>query len=158
MKPGELFVVRNVANLVPKFDPSSHNGAIAAIEFAIQGLGVKNIVVQGHALCGGVNAYLNPSTIPPRTPVLTNWCSTLLKPAEEAIRSHKGADHTIGQLEMELGSVEQSLEHLKEFPLVKELLAEQKIELYGAWFDVASGDLSTFNPAAEKKEWIHLHQ
>merc|ERR1712065_875 len=115
MDPGELFVVRNVANLVPKFDPSSHNGAIAAIEFAIQGLGVSNIVVMGHGKCGGVNAYLNPSTIPPRTPVLTNWCSTLLKPAEAKIRDEKGADYQIDQQEMELKSVETSLDHLAEF-------------------------------------------
>lgn len=140
--PGELFVVRNVANLAPPFEeaPGFH-GVSAAIEFAVTQLKVEYILVMGHAQCGGVAAALQDR---PRNPnsFLDSWIS-LLDTAKSRIEPH--AHDAITQLEYE--SIRVTLENLATFPFVAEAMKELGLKLIGARYGVADGGLELLDAA-----------
>ncbi len=137
--PGEMFVVRNVANLVPPFSPdTNHHGTSAAIEFAVRVLKVKHVVVMGHALCGGVNALLEGAP-PGARDFVPNW----MKIAEPARRmaQESGLPPAERQRFCEQCCVQLSLFNLGSFPFVAERVAEGDLKLHGAYFAVATGRL-----------------
>jgi carbonic anhydrase len=108
LRPGQLFVVRNVANLVPPYEADDrHHGTSAAIEFAVQGLRVRNLVVMGHGKCGGVAGFIQPASLPQRTPVLSRWMH-LLEPANRrvnerrCVNSAESCSHGDSELELEV--------------------------------------------------------
>ncbi|MCJ2134891.1 carbonic anhydrase [Methylobacterium sp. J-026] len=136
--PGELFTIRNVANLVPPYMPDEHyHGTSAALEFAVQALEVKHIVVLGHATCGGVKAYANRAK--PLSPgdFIGKWVS--LVGQAEAKAGDPGMPDYLTRLEYAV--VAQGLENLMTFPFVKERVDDGRLELHGAHFGVASGSL-----------------
>jgi carbonic anhydrase len=226
-----------VANLVPPYDADDHfHGTSAAIEFAVQGLRVRNLVVMGHGACGGVTGFLNPGGLPKRTPVLGKWM-TLLEPASKRVDARRcihneGDCHKAGsdfdlcvdfnadrngllsdmtlalakeevsilraeiaprrnvfhirltdgwkqlqrtvaglsqvpgvgqvtvlqqrnkeetQRDLEQESIVCSLENLKSFPTIKELVSIGEISLFGAWFDISSGSLLTYSE--QERKW-----
>jgi carbonic anhydrase len=147
-RPGELFVLRNVANLVPPYSPSGLlHGVSAALEFAVQGLKVKHIVVLGHARCGGIRAFAEPEAPHSPSDFIGKWMS-LIKPAAESLGARDGrplADY-LRQLEQE--SAVKTLENLISFPWVRELVESGHLHLHAAFFDVATGLLSIHNPDA----------
>ena len=136
VSPGELFVVRNVANLVPPFNqgPGLH-GTAAAIEFAVNHLRVSTILVLGHGRCGGIAAALDHS-IAERTHFIHQWAN-LLEPAVERCSQVEG-DRAAA---VERAAICLSIERLKEYPFVAERLAAGDMGLEGAIFDVATGVL-----------------
>ncbi len=138
--PGELFVLRNVANLVPKFEPDSgQHGTSAAIEFAVQGLKVKNIVVMGHGRCGGINAALNPINPPlAQGDFIGKWMS-LLDPVTKQFPDDGQMSEAERQTTLERISVRNSIQNLRTFPYISALEKEAEIRLHGAWFDIKSG-------------------
>ncbi|MCF6302872.1 MAG: carbonic anhydrase [Devosiaceae bacterium] len=140
--PGELFVLRNVANLVPKFEPDSgQHGTSAAIEFAVQGLKVKNIVVMGHGRCGGINAALNPINPPlAQGDFIGKWMS-LLDPVTKQFPDDGQMSEAERQTALERISVHNSIRNLRTFPYISALEKEAEIRLHGAWFDIKSGEL-----------------
>lgn len=146
-RPGELFVVRNVANLVPPYDPSGGvHGVSAALEFAVQALKVKHIVVLGHGRCGGIAAFAAQDE--PLSPgdFIGRWMS-LIAPAAEAI-GPQGERPTAEYLTaLEQASVVHTLENLMTFPCVRILVERQRLALHAAFFDVATGVLSVRDPA-----------
>ena len=145
--PGELFVVRNVANLVPPFEPDGgHHSTSAALEFAIEVLRVKHVVVMGHGRCGGIAAALNPDA-PALSPgdFIGRWMS-LLKPAAEAIAGSSWLTPAERQTALERVSVRHSVANLRTFPYVREREARGEIALHGAWFDIATGELWVMEP------------
>ena len=138
--PGELFVVRNVANLVPPYQPDGQlHGVSAALEFGVNVLEVSRIVVMGHAFCGGVNAMLNGAPdncrdfvapwVAQAAPVVRLICESF--PAEEADRL---AEETVVRL---------SIENLRTFPWIAEREAAGKLTLSGLHFGIADGVLRT---------------
>lgn len=138
--PGELFVIRNVANLAPPFEQGAgYHGVSAAIEFAVQALKVETILVLGHAQCGGVAAALDPH---PRNPAsfLDAWIG-LLDPAKERLGAH--ADHAA----LEYESIRVTLENLATFPFVQTAMRERGLKLAGARYGVADGGLELLDPA-----------
>jgi carbonic anhydrase len=145
--PGELFVVRNVANLVPPYTPDGATRAVsAALEFAVQALKVRHIVVLGHARCGGIRAYVEPGE--PLSPgdFIGRWME-LIEPAAQGI----GARPKDGNLDdyltrLEHASIEKTLDNLMTFPCVSILAERERLELHGAYFDVATGLLSLRDP------------
>jgi len=140
--PGELFVVRNVANLVPPYNPDGgQHGISAALEFGVQVLRIKNIVVLGHAQCGGVRAFAENSA--PLSPgdFIGKWMS-LLQPAANAIGPRDQEEPLQYARRLEFASLEQSLKNLLTFPCVAILSERGKLHLHAAYFDVASGQLS----------------
>jgi carbonic anhydrase len=143
--PGELFVTRNVANLVPPYTPDGAQRAVsAALEFAVQALRVKHIVVLGHARCGGIKAYVEQTE--PLSPgdFIGNWMA-LIKPAVAKLGSplQVSPDKYLEQLEQ--ASVLQTLGNLMTFPCVRILAERGRIFLHGAYFDVATGQLSVLD-------------
>ncbi|MDX2274704.1 MAG: carbonic anhydrase [Hyphomonadaceae bacterium] len=141
--PGELFVIRNVANLAPPFEQGGgYHGTSAAIEFAVTGLKVSEILVLGHAQCGGVAAALNAPAQP--TTFVDHWVG-LLDPAKERI-AHVHDDR---QTALEYESVKVTMENLRTFPFVAERVAAGDLRVYGARYGVADGGLELYDPAKD---------
>jgi carbonic anhydrase len=144
-RPGELFVVRNVANLVPPYSPDGgQHGVSAALEFAVQALKVRHIVVLGHAQCGGVRAFAEDSA--PLSPgdFIGQWM-TLLKPAAAALGARKDMPATEYLMRLEQASVLQSIANLMTFPYVRVLTERGSLTLHAAYFGVATGALSALD-------------
>ncbi len=140
--PGELFVIRNVANMVPPYEPDGHfHSTSAALEFAVQALKVKNIVVMGHGRCGGIRAALDPDA-EPLSPgdFIGRWMS-LVRPAAEQIGSNDVMTPAERQTALERVSIRNSISNLRTFPEIKVLEDEGHLQLHGAWFDISTGEL-----------------
>ena len=148
--PGEIFVVRNVANIMPPYESDGdYHGTSAALEFAVQALRVKHIVVMGHGRCGGIAAFRQQLTGEDTEPLspgdfIGKWIS-LLEPVVNNIERSGDESPEELQMKLECGSIRQSIEHLKTFPCVSILLEREQIGLHGAWFDISSGELWTMN-------------
>ncbi len=144
--PGEMFVVRNVANLVPPYGPDDgFHSTSAALEFAVQSLRVKNIIVMGHGRCGGIGAALDPN-MEPLSPgdFIGRWME-LLKPTAESIANNDLMTATERQTALERISIRHSIDNLRTFPCVSILEGRGKLTLHGAWFDISLGELWTMN-------------
>lgn len=140
--PGELFVVRNVANMVPPYEPDgTYHSTSASLEFAVQALRVTDIVVMGHGRCGGIRAALDPSA-EPLSPgdFIGKWMGLVSKAAEQ-IQSNNVMTQAERQTALERVSIRNSLNNLRTFPCVKILEERGKIQLHGAWFDISTGEL-----------------
>lgn len=136
--PGEMFVVRNVANLVPpKDDRDGYHGTTAALEFAVTVLEVEAIVVMGHESCGGVKACLAGAGDDPDSYV-GRWIS-MLNGARDRVRATTPADQQHSEMEFE--SVRETLRNLRTFPCVQERLANGSLTLMGAYFSIIRGVL-----------------
>jgi carbonic anhydrase len=146
-RPGELFVVRNVANLVPPYAPDDRaHGVSAALEFAVQVLRVKHIIVLGHAHCGGIKAYANPTG--PLSPgdFIGKWMA-MIEPAAKATGEPSKFKSQNDYLEkLEQGSITTTLTNLMTFPCVRILVERGQLALHGAYFGVAEGELSLRDP------------
>jgi carbonic anhydrase len=148
--PGELFVVRNVANLVPPYDPDGHyHGTSAAIEYAVAHLRVRHIVVMGHGRCGGISAFLDGKDDP--GDFIDQWIS-LLAPAAESVSAE--LDEKTRQRALEFASIRQGIENLKTFPMIANLAGIGEIELHGAWFDISTGELLVLDQSKDAFEKI----
>jgi carbonic anhydrase len=151
--PGELFVVRNVANLVPPYAPDDdYHGTSAALEFALMALRVQHVVVLGHAQCGGVRAFAESETQSGAAPLspgdfIGKWIK-LLAPAHETLGPPQGsfADYVEA---LALESIKRSLANLRTFPCVRTLEERGALALHGAYFGVMDGRLRAYDPAAD---------
>lgn len=153
--PGELLVVRNVANLVPVYEPEAQHGTSAALEFGVQALKVKHIVVLGHARCGGIRAFADESAPLTAGNFVGRWVSQIA-PAADAIGPAEGDDREAYLRRLEFASVELSLRNLMTFPCIRSRVERGRLELHGAFFGIAQGRLllrdprtGRFEPAAE---------
>jgi carbonic anhydrase len=140
--PGELFVLRNVANMVPPYEPDGqYHSTSAALEYAVQVLRVKDIVVMGHGRCGGIQAALDPSDEPLSPGDFIGKWMGLLKPAAEKIQSNDFMTATERQTALERVSIRNSIDNLRTFPCVRILEERGKIRVHGSWFDISTGEL-----------------
>lgn len=140
--PGELFVVRNVANLVPPYEPDSQfHATSAALEFAVQSLKVSDIVVMGHGRCGGISAALDPDAEPLSPGDFIGQWMGMLKPVAEQIQGAELLTKAERQRALERVSIRNSLSNLRTFPCVRILEEKGRLQLHGAWFDISSGEL-----------------
>jgi len=148
--PGELFVVRNIANLVPVYQPDGGaHGVSAALEFAVQVLKVKHIVVLGHAQCGGIRAFVDK--IEPLTPgdFIGKWMQMFIKPGEVVEqRDHETMAQFVERIEK--AAVFRSLENLMTFPFVQKAVDSGQMQTHGAYFGVAEGSLFVLDKAAKE--------
>jgi carbonic anhydrase len=137
--PGQVFVLRNVANLVPPYEvDSGHHGASAAIEFAVTGLEVRHIVVLGHGACGGIAAALQGGDQGAPGPSFVDKWVSIVADAREQVLASAPADP---QRALELEAVKVSLANLRSFPWVREREQEGSLKLHGAHFAIAEGVL-----------------
>lgn len=136
--PGQLFVVRNVANLVPPYQPDGGlHGVSAALEFAVNVLKVQHVVVMGHGGCGGVTASLEGGDNPAIGEFVTPWVSLLDAARQRVVES--GSVNP--QYSLELEGIESSLQNLMGFPFVRAAVEAGELELHGAWFAIKHGEL-----------------
>lgn len=147
--PGELFVVRNVANLVPPFETNGkYHGVSAALEFAALNLRVKHIVILAHSSCGGVRACIDQDAARQTDAAfIKNWMS-MLDAARDGIRQlHPNASTAELRPMLEREGVKTSLVNLRTFPCIQILESKGRIQLHGAYFDISSGTLQVLNQA-----------
>ena len=149
--PGEIFVVRNIANLVPPFElGGDRHGVSAALEFAVTQLEVPEVVVLGHGACGGVNAAITQKFAgakPGEGGFIDHWVDLLDEARERIV-----AEHGIGPeatRAMELETVRVSLKNLRTFPCIPEREAAGKLTLRGAYFAIAEGVLHVLDPETD---------
>jgi carbonic anhydrase len=149
-EPGDLFIVRNVANLVPPYDPDrGHHGTSAAVEFAVNALKVAHIVVVGHSMCGGVHACHDMCA--GRAPELEQSSSfigrwmDILRPGYDRVVARVDGE-AAQKAELERESVLISLENLATFPFVRDARRSGMLTLHGGWFDIATGQLHVWQP------------
>jgi carbonic anhydrase len=147
--PGELFVVRNVANLVPPFETQGkYHGVSAALEFAALNLRVKHIVVMGHSGCGGIRASLDHEALrQTEAAFVTNWMSMLDGARERVLAANPGGDPAVLRRALEREGIKTSLDNLRTFPCIQALEAKGRVKLHGTYFDIAEGSLSVLDPA-----------
>lgn len=150
--PGELFVVRNVANLVPPYETQGkYHGVSAALEFAALNLRVKHIVVLGHSGCGGVKASLDHDAArQTKAEFITNWMS-MLDGVRDALIEEHGTEcpkKLLSALERE--GIRTSLTNLRTFPCVQILESKGRLQLHGAHFDIATGMLEVLDRDTNK--------
>ena len=140
--PGEIFVLRNVANLIPPYEPDGeYHAASAALEFAVQSLKVKNIVVMGHGRCGGIKAALDTESAPLSPGDFIGKWMSLIAPAAESVSGNQLMTQSERQTALERISIRYSLNNLRTFPCVDILEKKGKLTLHGAWFDISTGAL-----------------
>jgi carbonic anhydrase len=150
-EPGELFVVRNVANLVPPCEPSAvgFHGTSSAIEFAVVNLRVENVIVLGHRQCGGVQALMRGATENSNS-FIGQWMSI----AEEARQRVLAQSEVVGEDAQwrlaEMESIKVSLKNLRTFPFVQEAIKERQLNVIGIYFDLELGQLFEYDDATNQ--------
>ncbi|WIY52688.1 carbonic anhydrase [Devosia sp. YIM 151766] len=148
--PGELFVLRNVANLVPPYEPSGgQHGTSAGIEFAVKALNIADIVIMGHGRCGGIKAALDPQHKPlDQGDFIGKWL-TMLGDLPAQLGGNGLMTATEQQTAMERISIRNSINNLRTFPYVKALEDSGQLAVHGAWFDISTGELWVMNESGD---------
>lgn len=145
--PGDIFVVRNVANLVPPYEPDgSYHSTSAALEFAVQSLKVEHILVLGHGRCGGIKAALDPADEPLSPGDFIGKWMQLLEDAAAVVAKNDLMTTAERQTALERISIRFTLANLRSFPCIDILEKKGRLTLHGAWFDIAEGELWTMDP------------
>jgi carbonic anhydrase len=151
-RPGELFVVRNVANIVPPYETSGQfHGTSAAIEFAVEALAVRHIVVLGHARCGGIRSFAERRAPLSSGDFIGKWMS-IIAPAADTLEDPGEKPSADYITRLELAAVEQSLANLTTFGSVRRRIGEGSLSLHGAYFGIASGRLLVRDPQTKRFE------
>lgn len=159
--PGQMFVVRNVANLVPPYEEQGeYHGTSAALEFAVTELKVKHIVVMGHAKCGGIQACIhNAKEGPIGRPFVDSWVQIAREAAERVLGRLGGdADPAVVQRETEFEAIKTSLGNLMTFPFVKEAVTKNELRLHGAHFDISNAEIFALDKQSGQFEKIASQQ
>lgn len=140
--PGELFVIRNVANLVPPCEHSTtgFHGTSTALEFAVTNLKVENIIVLGHRQCGGINALMNGATDDPKS-FVGRWMSIAEDARKNVILAHPHADHETRWRAAEMEGIKISIRNVRSFPFVQEAVKSRDLNILGIYFDLEQGEL-----------------
>ncbi|MCH7487741.1 MAG: carbonic anhydrase [Proteobacteria bacterium] len=135
-EPGELFIVRNVANLVPPYEPDSHyHGTSAAIEFAVRDLNVEHIIVLGHSHCGGIRCLCEGHEDAKNREFIDGWMSIVEQARDDSLKG----EAQLRNVERE--AVKISLDNLLTFPWVKRRVENGRLKLHGWLFDLEAGEL-----------------
>jgi carbonic anhydrase len=145
--PGEMFVVRNVANLVPPYETGGkYHGVSTAIEFAVMNLRVKHLIIMGHSGCGGIKAALDQSAaIQTEAMFISRWMSMLDEARLHVLAAHQMAPAAEKLKLLELEGIKNSIKNLRTFPFVKKEEDKGRLSLHGAYFEIATGTLSVLN-------------
>lgn len=145
--PGELFVVRNVANLVPPCElDSQHHGVSAALEYAVCHLEVEHIIILGHSGCGGINALMHGITNGRPAEFIGPWVKIAERGRERVMTELAGKDPEMQNRACEQAAILISLENLLTFPWIDERVKTGKLLLHGWYFDISIGQLYSYSP------------
>lgn len=144
-KPGELFVVRNIANLIPHHEKDSHHLSISsALEYGVLALNVSDIIVLGHSHCGGIRALMEDNDGCSSSFIKT-WLDSAKTTKQDVLKKypHCSFDEQVSLLEKE--SLLTSIENLKTFPFIHQRLLENKLALHAWYFNLETGDLESYD-------------
>ncbi|MEX6725766.1 carbonic anhydrase [Parapedomonas caeni] len=161
-EPGQLFVLRNVANLVPPFETGGgRHGASAAIEYAVTQLKVEHVVVFGHARCGGIQASLtgdfdNEDDDAADASFIGKWMALIKPVRDQVMMAYKIAPDIDPQRALEQAAIRQSIANLRTFPFVAEREREGVLRLHGAYFDIADGILKLLDTQSDRFEPVQM--
>lgn len=148
--PGDLFVIRNVANLVPPLEGhSGHHGTTAAIEYGVKKLEVKHIIVLGHAYCGGIAALVNTGGVSSPDSYMDDWMSLAEGARKEVEAELPNAEQALKYRECEMRAILGSLENLKTFPWINERVSNGSLILHGWYFDIGQGELLRYEASSD---------
>lgn len=152
--PGDLFVIRNVANLVPPLEQRAggHHGTTAAIEYGVRNLAVENIVVLGHAHCGGINALVRAGGISNPDSYIGDWMHLVESARLSVMKDFPDASMEEKERACEQRAILVSLNNLMTFPWVRERVENGSLNLHGWYFDIEQGQLLGYNANAGKFE------
>lgn len=152
--PGELFVIRNVANLVPPYAPDEkHHSTSAALEYAVNALGVQHIVVMGHGRCGGIASVVTGMEPLTNSDFIGKWMSDV-RDVAKAVPDVEGTPVPERCKHVEHASVEHSLANLRTFPWIRSRLQTGALSIHGGWFDIALGELHVYDEG--KADWTKV--
>ncbi|XP_057448477.1 carbonic anhydrase 2-like isoform X2 [Lotus japonicus] len=145
-QPGEAFMVRNIANMVPPFDKTKYSGAGAAIEYAVLHLKVENIVVIGHSCCGGIKGLMSiPDDGTPASDFIEQWVQ-ICNPAKSKVKTDTGSLSFSEQCtNCEKATVNVSLGNLLTYPFVKERVLDKTLALKGAHYNFVTGNFELWD-------------
>jgi carbonic anhydrase len=154
-QPGDIFVARNIANIVPPHDPDGRPRSIGAVvEYAVKVLEVTDIVVKGHARCGGVAALVNDGHGLPETDYLKPWVDVAAPARKLFPPNFENLSREEQRLAAELAVIQNSVINLSGFPWVRERMEEDRLRIHGWHFDFESGVLLLHD--AESGEWVKV--
>jgi len=154
--PGEFFVVRNVANLVPPFESNmGFHGVSAAIEFAVVNLKVENIVVLGHRQCGGIRSLFQPEAVR-EGGFVAQWMTIASVAKDQVMEKHQHSDVDTLCRECEKESIVISLANLQTFPFIASAMKDRNLQLFGVYFDLENGHLSYYDDSIGKFDELSL--
>lgn len=151
-EPGDIFMVRNVANLVPPcaVDDAKH-GTSAALEFAVTGLEVEHIIVLGHAGCGGIKALLTADpAVAPSHSFIHNWMNIADEARRRTLVLHRHRPLEAQLQALELEGIKTSLANLLSFPWILSRVQEKRLRIHGWYFDLNDGNILVFNPPEDR--------
>ena len=152
--PGDLFIIRNVANLVPPYEISGrHHGTSAALEFGVCQLEVENIIVLGHAQCGGIRKLMSwaPDS-EPKDGFMSGWMRIAFNARNRILARMQGESLDAQAHACELEAIKVSLDNMLTFPWILERVAQKKLALHGWYFDMECGELLRYNPDSNRFE------
>lgn len=163
-EPGQLFVLRNVANLVPPFETGGgRHGASAAIEYAVTQLKVEHVVVFGHARCGGITASLTGDfdsdddvDEADGASFIGKWMALIKPVRDQVMMAYKIAPDMDPQRALEQAAIRQSIANLRTFPFVAGRERDGALKLHGAYFDIADGILRLLDHQTDKFEPVQM--
>ncbi|RWR93978.1 Carbonic anhydrase [Cinnamomum micranthum f. kanehirae] len=142
-QPGEAFMVRNIANMVPPYDQTKYAGAGAAIEYAVLHLKVENIVVIGHSCCGGIARLMSPGTT--STDFIDEWVKICLPARQKVRKEHDSSPLQDPCSKCEKEAVNVSLGNLLTYPFVKKAVENKTLALHGGYYDFLNGSFETWD-------------
>ncbi|MBP9674440.1 MAG: carbonic anhydrase [Bacteriovoracaceae bacterium] len=152
--PGDIFVVRNVANLVPPYETGGgFHGVSAAIEFAVQNIEVKNIIILGHRQCGGIRNLMDSHNTLENS-FVTQWMKVAQKAKANVLKKYPHEDFENQCRHCELEAIKNSIENLRSFPFIQQKEAQKKITIVGLYFDLEIGYLYLLSPESADFERI----
>lgn len=145
-EPGDLFAVRNVANIVPPYEADErHHGTSAALEFGVCYLNVKHLIIWGHSQCGGINALLNQEKLQ-QNDFITRWVSLI----------EEGADNKMDPDLFAEEALKLSYQNCLTFPWIKERVENQSLRIHLWFFDIKQGEIQTYSFKEDKYQPLSL--
>lgn len=148
--PGDLFIIRNIANLVPPCTPDAPPGVTSGIEFAVCSLEVERIIVLGHARCGGIRALLNPRQLAPETNFVERWMRFAEPVRQSVLRDLSNKTFEEQHKACEMANILHSLDNLLTYPWLKRRAEDGKLMLHGWYFDIDTGALLAYSPRQQE--------
>lgn len=144
--PGELFVIRNVGGLVPPYSTEGANGTISAVEYGVTHFDAENVIVLGHSHCEGIRSLMHQTDEDKKIDALQDWLSIVQDAKAAVLQQLPNEKPPAQQRACEQEAILVCLRNLLSYPCISERMDENKLNIFGLYYDIENGDLFIFNP------------